>query len=174
MIDATLILLASGYSKRFHGNKLLTDFHGKPLIEYAYDKAKLFKHVLVVTQYDEIIKQCEYPCIKNKHPEYGQGYSIALGVQACQTTSCMLMVCDMPYIQESTIQKMFSIYDGEHIVIGKYKDILCNPMILPQKYYSKAKQLKNDKGAKQLLDDQYMFVNMQEKEFIDIDSRYNL
>ena len=35
--DAFCIIMASGKSKRFGANKLLTDFYGKPLIAYAFD-----------------------------------------------------------------------------------------------------------------------------------------
>ena len=39
MNNISLIILASGFSRRFVSNKLLYEFHGKKLIEYAFDKA---------------------------------------------------------------------------------------------------------------------------------------
>ena len=50
-----LILLASGNSKRFNGNKLLTNFNNKPLYMHTLDKIKSIKglnKVIVLTKYD--------------------------------------------------------------------------------------------------------------------------
>lgn len=175
MNNTTLIILASGFSRRFVDNKLLYEFHGKKLIEYALEKGKIFPHVIVVTQYEEIKNMAlsyGYDVVMNKHPEYGQGYSIALGVTYCKTEACILMVADMPYIRTETLKKMKSLYDGKHIVICEHNGILCNPMLLPQGYYEKAKQLCNDKGAKQIIkNDTYCTVVLSDEEFIDIDKK---
>ena len=123
MNNISLIILASGFSRRFVSNKLLYEFHGKKLIEYAFDKASAFLDVIVVTQYMEI-------------------------------------------------KEMVSIQDGKHIVICEYNGILCNPMLLPKRYYDRAKQLCNDKGAKQIIgDDTYLTVSLSEEEFMDIDEK---
>ena len=70
------------FSKAY-SNKLLYEFHGKKLIEYAFDKASAFSDVIVVTQYEKIKDMAEeqgYRVIMNDHPEYGQGHSIALAI----------------------------------------------------------------------------------------------
>ena len=98
MNNISLIILASGFSRRFVSNKLLYEFHGKKLIEYTFDKASAFLDVIVVTQYMEIKEMAEslgYHVVMNDHPEYGQGHSIALGVGACQNNACILMVADI-------------------------------------------------------------------------------
>ena len=59
MNNISLIILASGFSRRFVSNKLLYKFHGKKLIEYAFDKASTFLDVIVVTQYMEIKEMAE-------------------------------------------------------------------------------------------------------------------
>ena len=175
MNNISLIILASGFSRRFVSNKLLYEFHGKKLIEYAFDKASAFLDVIVVTQYEKIKDMAEeqgYRVVMNDHPEYGQGHSIALGVGACQNNACILMVADMPYLKLDTLKKMASIQDGKHIVICEYNGILCNPMLLPNYYYEKAKQLCNDRGAKQIIgNDMYLTVSLSEEEFMDIDEK---
>lgn len=82
------------------------------------------------------------------------------------------MVADMPYLKFDTLKEMVSIQDGKHIVICEYNGILCNPMLLPKMYYDRAKQLCNDKGAKQIIgDDTYLTVSLSEEEFMDIDEK---
>lgn len=175
MSDVTLIILASGFSRRFASNKLLYKFKGKRLIEYALDKGNLFSQVLVVTQYEEVAqlaKKYGYDVVWNIHPEYGQGHSIALGVSYCQTDSCVLMVADMPYLKKETLEKMIVLSNENEIVICEHDGILCNPMLLPRKYYERAKQLKNDRGAKQILGkDTFLTVCLSDEEFIDIDTK---
>lgn len=175
MNNISLIILASGFSRRFVSNKLLYEFRGRKLIEYAFDKAVFFSDVIVVTQYEEIKEMSEvlgYRVVMNDHPEYGQGHSIALGVEACESDACILMVADMPYLKLNTLKEMVSIQDGKHIVICEYNSILCNPMLLPKKYYEKAKRLCNDRGAKQIIgDDTYLTVFLSEEEFMDIDEK---
>ena len=129
----------------------------------------------MMQQYMEIKEMAEslgYHVVMNDHPEYGQGHSIALGVGACQNNACILMVADMPYLKLDTLKEMVSIQDGKHIVICEYNGILCNPMLLPKRYYGRAKQLCNDKGAKQIIgDDTYLTVSLSEEEFMDIDEK---
>lgn len=175
MNKCTLIILASGFSRRFTSNKLLYEFKGKKLIEYAFEKGKMFSSVFVVTQYEEVAdlaNKYEYSVIWNEHPEYGQGYSIALGVMHCQSDSCVLMVADMPYLKKDTLEKLMSFEKQNQIVICEYNGILCNPMLLPKKYFSLAKELKNDRGAKQLIGDEpYLTVSLSDEEFKDIDTK---
>ncbi|MGM9913145.1 nucleotidyltransferase family protein [Floccifex sp.] len=170
-MKTSLIILASGFSSRFHSNKLLHKINDKTLFEITYERRKFFDEVIVVTQYEQIKEFAqEAKVIMNDHPEYGQGYSISLGIQKCDSDYCMLMVSDMPYIKDETIVKMLEIKDEQHVVIGCYQDILCNPMLIPKKYYSYLTNLKNDKGAKQVIAKlPYRIVNLSEQEFIDID-----
>lgn len=52
-----IIYLASGNSRRFKGNKLLFPFQNKPLYQHALDLIlKKYDHVIVVSQYDEILQ----------------------------------------------------------------------------------------------------------------------
>ena len=58
--DAFCIIMASGKSKRFGANKLLTDFYGKPLIAYAFDATEMLgQNRLVVTIHPEIAHICK-------------------------------------------------------------------------------------------------------------------
>ena len=52
--------MASGYSRRFQGNKLLYELEGMPLIAHTLQKLASLKQdkLIVVTQYDEIAKLC--------------------------------------------------------------------------------------------------------------------
>lgn len=51
-----MVLMASGFGKRYGKNKLLEDFHGRPLFAYAFARAVESKadSICVVTRYPEI------------------------------------------------------------------------------------------------------------------------
>lgn len=175
MNSITCVVLASGFSRRFQGNKLLYSFKGKPLIEYALEKKYLFDEMIVVTQYEEVKllalkKDCRV--IWNSHPEYGQSNSIQLGIQNCHTDYCIFMVGDMPYLKDETIKKMIYKKEQSNFIICEHHGILCNPMLVHKKYYPEFLKLTGDHGAKQILKNySYITIPLSDLEYIDIDER---
>ncbi len=134
-----LILLASGFSRRFNKNKLLTDFKGKPLYMHVIDtvtnmtsdyqckkvcynenEAYIFSKIICVTQYKEIEKNLKdkksgiYVVINN-NAYLGISSSIKAGISYdTEADGYMFMVCDQPYITQDTV---FNII--EEFVQGK-------------------------------------------------------
>ncbi|MFP3152958.1 nucleotidyltransferase family protein [Lachnospiraceae bacterium ZAX-1] len=107
-----VILLAAGYSKRFHGNKLLYPFKGKPLYLYTLEKLFCFCHndssgdnsnrtLFVVTQYDEILDTCQkrnIKAVKNKIQNTGIASSIQKGIEVVlEDVKSKLMIDDEEY-----------------------------------------------------------------------------
>ena len=53
------VIMASGLGKRFGGNKLMADFHGKPMIQRALDATEgLFTRRVVVTRHESVAELC--------------------------------------------------------------------------------------------------------------------
>ena len=53
------VIMASGLGKRFGGNKLMADFRGKPMIQYALDATEgIFERRVVVTRHREVEELC--------------------------------------------------------------------------------------------------------------------
>ena len=53
------VIMASGLGKRFGGNKLMADFHGKPMIQRALDATDgLFARRVVVTRHEQVAALC--------------------------------------------------------------------------------------------------------------------
>ncbi|MBS7388540.1 MAG: NTP transferase domain-containing protein, partial [Eubacteriales bacterium] len=68
------VLMAAGNSTRFGGNKLLTDFFGKTLIERAMEAIPRDKlcRAAVVSQYDEALSMAldfGFLAVRNDRPE---------------------------------------------------------------------------------------------------------
>ncbi len=93
-IKAAVIYLASGNSKRFgQENKLLQMIGTKPMYRYGLDRLiDLCKEheefeIIVVTQYQEIVKQTQYDPITTvfcPESKYGISWSIKAGIKAAK------------------------------------------------------------------------------------------
>lgn len=92
------VLMAAGNSTRFGGNKLLTDFFGKTLIERAMEAIPRDKlcRAAVVSQYDEALSMAldfDFLAVKNDRPEDGVSRTIRLGLDALgNVDAAMFMV----------------------------------------------------------------------------------
>ena len=113
MNKISVIVLASGLSKRFNGNKLLHLFNGKPMIEYTFEKLKQidFDKVLVVSRYSEVLNLAKcygFTGIKNNDETFDTSITIKLGIDKIKNTSigAMLIVADEPYLKIESLNKL--------------------------------------------------------------------
>ena len=93
-MKTAVIYLASGNSKRFgYENKLLKNIQTKPMYRYGLDrlidicKEKEEFEVIVITQYQEIMKQIQYDSVTTvfcKESQYGISWSIKAGIKAAK------------------------------------------------------------------------------------------
>lgn len=178
-----LVILAAGFSSRFHENKLLYPYQGKALIHYPLQAAQFagFSCVHVVTQYPEvksIVESYGYSCVWNKHPEKGIAHSLKLGLEACEAADAIVfLTADMPWIQRKTLKLMASMADSSHIICAWSEGSIQNPMLFPSCYFKELKELQGDYGGKQIalrhFDSCVNFV-LDKRELKDIDTLQDL
>ena len=120
-IKAAVIYLASGNSKRFgQENKLLQMIGTKPMYRYGLDRLiDLCKdhegfEIIVVTQYQEIMKQTQYDPITTvfcPESKYGISWSIKAGIKAAKDAEFYtFFVADQPNMKRETIERFLSFY----------------------------------------------------------------
>lgn len=178
-----LILLASGNSIRFKGNKLLAKIKDKPIYLQVIEKTYSikFNKIICVTQYDEIknnLSRKNIQVIINENSILGISESIKLGINHDKKADgYMFMVCDQPFIKTITLQKLINEFlkgDKGIVAVGKDK-VIGNPTIFSAKYIRELLTLKGDVGGKKIinqhLDDLKVIQVDDEKELIDIDTR---
>ncbi|MDU1203057.1 MAG: nucleotidyltransferase family protein [Clostridiales bacterium] len=186
----SIIVLASGNSKRFNGNKLLHKINKKPMYLHTLDKLIDLKKVndnideiIFVTKYDEIInnlKNKDIKVIKNNNSEFGISQSIKLGISNSFNNAYMFIVCDQPYIKKETINKFINefIRSKKNLGCVSNDSILLNPTIFTDKYKDKLLKLDGDKGGKKIIlkniDDLFIFDVLEKRELIDIDYKSQL
>lgn len=187
------IILAAGNSKRFGSNKLLHEINGKPMYRYILEniehlrKLEMLEHVVVVSQYDEILEQVKkaFPKIqrvKNEHSDWGIAHSISLGIQyvsamQCveEKQACLFAVSDQPYLRLQSLQGFVEAYQKSTKGIGicSHENHMGNPVIFDEKYYAELARMEGDKGGKQVvmqyLEDTFLYpVGREELEDIDV------
>ncbi|MEI0612026.1 selenium cofactor biosynthesis protein YqeC [Brachyspira pilosicoli] len=195
------IILASGNSKRFNGNKLLHKFNSlnnKTLFENTINKisdvVKLLKKdkklknletsIIVVSIYDEIInkKLKNYSAVYNNNHNAGISSSIKLGLKEAikdGSDSFAFFVCDMPFLGSDDIFNMIKYFYFSQKNIGAMftENRVSNPAIFSFKYIDDILKLENDEGASKIInkniDDTFLYT-IDEMKLIDIDKREDL
>lgn len=114
-MNVGLILMASGFGRRFGGNKLLTRVEGRPLIDRAMDAypPRLFARTAVVSQYHGILslaaRRGYFPC-PNPGAREGISASIRAGLSAMDgTDGALFAVCDQPWLTAESVADRKSV-----------------------------------------------------------------
>lgn len=179
MINA--IIMASGLSKRMGENKLLLDFKGIPMIEYAFIEISkcCFNEVIVVSQYEDVLnlsKKYKFKNVYNKKAYIGQSESIKLGIlNSSKCDGYMFFVGDQPFIESFYINKIIDKFneDKSHIIIPKYGGNKGNPVIFPYNKKDELLKLKDDEKGKKVVNksSKINYIDVSENMLIDIDNK---
>lgn len=180
-----IVLLAAGAGKRFGGNKLTAQVHGKPMYLWALENIEEMKTELpavVVTGTPEIVSAAEAKgmiAIFNGQPELGISLSIRLGIEAViqedrKVDGILFMVCDQPWLEKTTLVRLMSEFDGGILALS-YGERRGNPVIFSREYLKELSELSGDIGGRQVMarhreNVRFLEVN-DEKELQDIDKR---
>ena len=180
-----IVLLAAGAGKRFGGNKLTAQVHGKPMYLWAMENIEEMKTELpavVVTGTPEIVSAAEAKgmiAIFNGQPELGISLSIRLGLEAViqedrKVDGILFMVCDQPWLEKTTLVRLMSEFDGGILALS-YGERRGNPVIFSREYLKELSELSGDIGGRQVMarhreNVRFLEVN-DEKELQDIDKR---
>ena len=182
-----LVLLAAGDSRRFHGNKLLTEFGGKQLYRYIIDEIAglpedFFYRKLIVSQYAEILdrmKQEGYETVENRDSILGISHSIGLAIRQMdgKEDAICFAVCDQPYLRGETIRALISgwMESGKGMACLHAGGQDGNPTIFSRRYEPALLGLHGDVGGKQVMkrfsEDIFRLNVEAEQELEDIDER---
>lgn len=150
--DLGCIIMASGLSKRFGENKLMTVFLGEPLISYILDNTTgLFKKLIVVTRHAAIAKFCEQRGIDVVlHTLPHRNDTIRLGLEKMtEVKHCMFCTADQPLLKKDTITSLalLAINSSQKIIRPIYDKTPGSPVIFPQWTFENLLHLPEGKGG---------------------------
>lgn len=159
------IVMASGQSKRFGANKLITPLHGKLIIEYVLDAALPlnFPYFLTVTRTKEVSELCEgrgLPVLLHSMPNRNQ--AVALGLSALIKAAeekgetlkgCMFCQGDQPLLKATSISNMIDAFTADPKCIYKLsKDGQAgSPVIFPSEFFDQLLCLEEKNGGSAII-----------------------
>ena len=160
MYDLSIIILASGLSKRMGQNKLLMDFKGKKMYQYCINSVKKsdIKQKIVVSAYDEILDYArdvgDFTIIKNENQALGQSQSIKMGIATAKPClGLVFLPSDMPFITEIFLNKVcdFFMQDTSCIVVPRFEGKNSMPTIFPFSLYDELSNISGDIGGRDII-----------------------
>ena len=168
-----IVVMASGWSRRFGENKLLANFQGRALISYILDtvcdkevrESGLFDRPMVVTRYQQIEEMAKVAL----HSEKSQDWSGVLFITA-----------DQPLLLPSSIVEMgkkFMEHRDYIIRLATREGLGIAPNLFPISYRNSLSALTGDKGGGALVKNAQKIFLVRAKsnwEFIDIDTKEEL
>ncbi len=138
------VFLASGQSKRFHTNKLTTEFRGVPLAEFVFGRfpTKRFCQTVVVTRYAQVAttaQRCGFQVVENPDATGDMALTIRYGLNALGDglDGCLFSVCDQPLLCAQSIHALIDRFCSEPDAIVALGDHgrRGNPVIFPRSLF---------------------------------------
>lgn len=146
------VIMASGLGKRFGGNKLMADFHGKPMICRILDATEgIFAQRVVVTRSEEVSVLCQKRGVRVVlHGLPHRSDTVRLGLEAMPGIDrCMFVTADQPLLQKETISALAlaSANDPDSIWRTICDGIPGSPVIFPKWTFPELQKLPEGKGG---------------------------
>ena len=118
-MNGRAVILAAGTSSRLGQQKLLMDFRGRPLIEYALAAARRWQPVVVCGPEvaDHLARRSDLELVHNDAPEFGMTHSLALANRFVASDVPMLVLLgDKPLLTEGLIETICGDADEADVV----------------------------------------------------------
>ncbi len=181
------IFLASGHSKRFRENKLLSNFGGQTLVDVVFQNhpAELFNQTVVVTRYAPVAvsaAQCGFSVAENDDETDDISKTIRLGIEAFRPgmDGCMFSVCDQPLLTADSIRKLVQAFQSspDKIAVLAYHGKRGNPVIFPSSLFGELSSLPAGQAGSAVIDAHRELLTLvpveNRRELMDIDYRSDL
>ena len=146
------VIMASGLGKRFGGNKLMADFHGKPMLQRALEATEgLFARRVVVTRHERVAAFCREQNVDVVlHDLPHRNDTVRLGLEALDDPdACMFLPGDQPLLRRETVANLLHSWQ-EHpacMVRPIYEDTEGSPVLFPAWAFPELKNLPEGKGG---------------------------
>lgn len=146
------VIMASGLGKRFGSNKLMADFHGKPMIQRALDATGgLFSKRVVVTRHESVAELCREQKVEVVlHDLPHRNDTVRLGLEALgELDCCMFLPGDQPLLRRETAALLLEAWKDEPnaIIRPTYEDSEGSPVLFPSWAFPELRNLPEGKGG---------------------------
>ena len=146
------VIMASGLGKRFGGNKLMADFHGKPMLQRALDATEgLFSKRVVVTRHESVAALCReqnVPVVLHSLPHRSDTVRLGLEVLG-DLDACLFLPGDQPLLRRETVAMLLQSWQQNPncLVRPIHEDTEGSPVLFPAWAFPELKSLPEGKGG---------------------------
>ena len=146
------VIMASGLGKRFGSNKLMAEFHGKPMIQRALDATEgLFTRRVVVTRHESVAELCREQNVEVVlHDLPNRNDTVRLGLEALgDLDCCMFLPGDQPLLRRETVALLLENRkeNPNNILRLAYEDTEGSPVLFPSWAFPELRNLPEGKGG---------------------------
>lgn len=150
--DFGCVIMASGLGKRFGANKLMADFHGKPMIQRALDATEgLFSRRVVVTRHESVAQLAREQHVEVVlHDLPHRSDTVRLGLEALgNLDACMFLPGDQPLLRRETVAMLLNNWkeNPDKMIRPVYEDEEGSPVIFPAWAFAELRNLPEGKGG---------------------------
>ena len=146
------VIMASGLGKRFGSNKLMADFHGKPMVQWALRATDgLFSKRVVVTRHESVAalyREQRVDVVLHDLPNRND--TVRLGLESLgDLDACMFLPADQPLLRRETVAMLLEIRkeNPDRIIRPAYEDSEGSPVLFPAWAFPELKTLPEGKGG---------------------------
>lgn len=186
MIETIAIVLASGFSSRFSGEKLLQTLGNRTVIESVIGNLKKSQvsDIIVVAgpSVSAFLNSKGYGnVVINRSPQDGIGASISMGIRSIsESASALITPGDMPFFSSGYVDRLIRLYraNPSSVVCCAHNGQRMSPAIFPPSSRHDLMALPAGKGGMHVISSgNYMVVELEvvdENILLDIDTRQDL
>ncbi len=185
MLRVGCVLMAAGLGRRFGGDKLLAEYAGRPLIDWALGAipAEQCSSVSVVAQNRAILQRAaalDFCPVENPAPELGISHSLQLGLRSIgDCDGCLFLVADQPRLRRASVARLMQAWHQcpEKIAALTFDGRRGNPCLFPSRFFPDLYALTGDKGGRSVIaanPNCLLTVPVGRAELLDIDTREDL
>ncbi|HEX4427389.1 MAG TPA: nucleotidyltransferase family protein [Terriglobales bacterium] len=157
------ILLAAGYSTRFHGDKQLALFQGTPLIVRAAKALQTSGADPIVgiirpqmRVHEQLLSQVGMPFATNQNSAEGLASSVRAGLEFHKgfgLGAVLVSSCDQPLVTGKHLRELIELWRNCRgaAVASAYSNTIGIPAVFGSELFSQMSELRGDRGAGQLL-----------------------
>ena len=146
------VIMASGQGRRFGSNKLMADFHGKPMLQRALDATEgLFSKRVVVTRHESVADLCRKQQVDVVlHDLPNRNDTVRLGLETLgDLDCCMFLPGDQPLLRRETVAMLLATWkdNPDSVIRPAYEDNEGSPVLFPAWAFPELKNLPEGKGG---------------------------
>jgi molybdenum cofactor cytidylyltransferase len=154
-----ILLLAAGRSLRFGtANKLLTPYHGRPLVDHAASLACSLgaQHLFASLSDTQVAARLPgFETVWVNDPAQGQAASLALGIAAIAHTdadAALVLLGDMPNVTPDHARRVAELGQSFGLAASCMGEHRMPPACFARHHFASLLRLTGDRGARALLD----------------------